>query len=231
MMRPKYYLRLFGQMNVKKSFVLFLIFFVIFIILSIIFLKKVAPIIKVACDSTAKSIGVKITEETVGELIQDVKYETLMNLTYNREGKIIAISANIVELNKLSSQIAYKIQEKLNNLGKVTIKVPMGEILGLSIFSGYGPDINIKLVPMGNIETKFNSEFKAEGINQTKHTIYMNINCIVTVVAPFIGDTVTCNSTLTIAETIIIGEIPGTYYNIQGIEGANKSGALEIMGD
>ena len=144
-------------------------------------------------------------------------------------GKIIAIHANIIELNKLSSEISYKIQEKLNNLDKVSVQIPIGRMIGLNIFSGYGPDINIKLVPMGNIETKFNTEFSSEGINQTKHTIYMNIQSIITVVAPFIGSSVSCSSTVTIAETIIVGDIPDTYYNIEGLEGAAESGIIDTF--
>ena len=228
-MRPKYYIRLFGQMNAKKPFVLFVIVLIIVIISSIYILRSITPTIKLACASKAKAIGVQITEETVKEIIENVEYESLMHITYNEQGKIIAISANIIELNKLSSEISYKIQEKLNNLDKVTVDVPIASILGVNIFAGYGPDINIKLVPLGNIETKFDTDFASEGINQTKHTIYMNIKSTITVVAPFIGSSIQCNSTVTIAETIIVGDIPSTYYNIEGLEEASGSGVLDAM--
>lgn len=228
-MRPKYYIRLFGQMNGKKSFVLFVVAILLIIISSVYLLNSITPAIEIACQSRAKAIGVQITEETVNEFIQNVEYETLMHITYNDQGKIIAISANIIELNKLSSQISYRIQEKLNNLDKVSVQIPITSMIGLNVFSGYGPDISIKLLPMGNIETKFETKFASEGINQTKHTIYMNILSSITVVAPFIGSSVECNSTVTIAETIIVGDIPDTYYNIEGLEEAAESGIIDTM--
>jgi len=228
-MRPKYYIRLFGQMNGKKSFVLFIIIILLIIISSVYLLNSITPAIEIACQSRAKAIGVQITEETVNEFIQNVEYETLMHITYNDQGKIIAISANIIELNKLSSQISYRIQEKLNNLDKVSVQLPITSMIGLNVFSGYGPDISIKLLPMGNIETKFETKFASEGINQTKHTIYMNILSNITVVASFIGSSVQCNSTVTIAETIIVGDIPSTYYNIEGLEDASEIGVLDAM--
>ena len=228
-MRPKYYMRLMGQMNYKKSFVLFLISIILLIISSVYILKKITPTIKIACESRAKAIGLQVTEETVNELIQDVDYDSLMNLKYNEQGRIIAINANITELNKLSSKIAYTIQEKLNNLERVVVRIPLGQLFGISLFSGYGPDMNIKLVPMGNIETTYNTEFTSQGINQTKHTIYLNIQSSITVVAPFIGSSVICNSTVTVAETIIIGDIPDTYYNIEGLENAAESGIIDTM--
>ena len=230
-MRPKYYLKLFGQMNHKKSFVLFCIILVIILVSSIYLIKKFIPIIEVTCESAAKAVGVKVTEETVNELIKDVDYNELMNISTNNDGKITSISANVVELNKIAANIAYMIQEKLNNMGKITVRLPIGELIGLNIFSGYGPDIDIKLMPLGNIETKFNSQFVSKGINQTKHTINMNVKSIITIVAPFIGTTVVCEREITIAETVIVGDIPTTYYNIEGIEEANKKGALEMMGE
>ncbi len=228
-MRPKYYIRLFGQMNGKKSFVLFVVTIILIIISSVYLLNSITPAIEIACQSRAKAIGVQITEETVNEFIQNVEYETLMHITYNEQGKIIAISANIIELNKLSSQISYRIQEKLNNLDKVSVQIPITSMMGLNVFSGYGPDISIKLLPMGNIETKFDTRFASQGINQTKHTIYMNIISNITVIAPFIGSRVQCNSTVTIAETIIVGDIPSTYYNIEGLEDAAESGIIDTM--
>jgi len=228
-MRPKYYIRLFGQMNAKKPFVLFIIAVLLIVISSIYLLNSITPAIKIACQSRAKAIGVQITEETVNEFIENVEYETLMNITYNDQGKIIAISANIIELNKLSSEIAYKIQEKLNKLDKVSVRIPITSMMGVNVLSGYGPDISIKLLPMGNIETKFDTKFASEGINQTKHTIYMNILSNITVVAPFIGSSIECNSTVTVAETIIIGDIPDTYYNIEGLQNASELGALDSM--
>lgn len=228
-MRPKYYIRLFGQMNGKKSFVLFVVAMLLIVISSVYLLNSITPAIEIACQSRAKAIGVQITEETVNEFIQNVEYETLMHITYNDQGKIIAISANIIELNKLSSQISYRIQEKLNKLDKVSVQIPITSMMGLNVFSGYGPDISIKLLPMGNIETQFETKFASEGINQTKHTIYMNIVSNITVIAPFIGSSVQCNSTVTVAETIIVGDIPSTYYNIEGLEGAAESGIIDTM--
>ena len=228
-MRPKYYIRLLGRMNLNKSFVLFFIGIILVVISSVFIIKKTTPTIKIACESKAKAIGVQVTEETVKEFIEGVEYESLMHVTYNEQGKIIAINANIIELNKLSSEISYRVQEKLNNINKVSVEIPIGTILGVNIFSGYGPSIKVKLVPMGNIESKFDTDFVSQGINQTKHTIYMNIQSTITVVAPFIGSSVKCNSTVTIAETIIIGDIPSTYYNIEDLKEATESGVADTF--
>ncbi len=230
-MRLKYYMRLFGQMNVKRSFVLLVVVISLLILAIAYILKSISPVIKVVCESSAKTIALKVTEETVNELITNVEYDSLMNVKYNEQGKIIAINANVINMNKLSSEISYKIQEKLSNLDKQTAEIPLGKIWGLDVFSGYGPTVKIKIIPVGNTETEYKTEFISEGINQTKHTIYLDIKSTVNIIAPFMTDSVTATSRVTVAETVVIGDIPEIYYNITGSEDGSKNLTLNGVND
>lgn len=228
-MRLKYYIRLFGQMYVRKSFVLIFFFMLVVSIAVICCIKSVTPVIEVACQSKAKAVALQITEETVKEFLNNVEYDSLINLAYNNEGKIVGINANIIQMNKLSSGIAYKIQEKLTNLEKVDVEIPLARLIGANVFAGYGPSIKVKIVPFGNIVADFKTDFVSEGINQTRHTIYIDISSTVTIVAPFNVNSVTAQSTVTVAETVIVGDIPETYYNIEGLTDAAEIGILDTM--
>ena len=228
-MRLKYYTRLFGQMYVRRSFVLFILFILVVTIGLIYSLKSITPVIEVACQSKAKAVALQITEETVKEFLGSVEYDSLINLTYNNEGKIVGIHANIIQMNKLSSGIAYKIQERLTNLEKVDVEIPLARLIGANVFSGYGPSIKVKIVPFGNIVADFKTDFESVGINQTRHTIYIDIASTVTIVAPFNIDSVTAKSVVTVAETVIVGDIPETYYNIEGLTDAAEMGILDGM--
>ena len=197
--------------------------------MGIVMLKRINPSIKVAWESRAKSVALGITNETVKEILKEAEHESLVNLTYNTEGKIVGINADIVEMNRLSSEIASAIQDKLTNLDDITIKIPVAKLLGLNIFSGYGPKIKIKLVPYGNTLAEFNTEFVSEGINQTRHTIYIDIASTVNVIIPFNVGAVTSVTRVTVAETVIVGDIPQTYYNIEGIKDASETGILDSM--
>lgn len=228
-MRLKYYTKLFGQMYVRKSFVLILFFLLVVSIVAMCCLKSIMPVIEVACQSKAKAIALQITEETVKEFLNNVEYDSLIKFTYNNEGKIVGINANIIQMNKLSSGIASKIQERLSNLEKVDVEIPFARLIGVNLFSGYGPSIRVKVVPFGNIVTDFKTDFVSEGINQTRHTIYIDIASTVTIIAPFNVDSVTATSTITVAETVIVGDIPDTYYNIEDLNDAANMGILDSM--
>ena len=78
------------------------------------------------------------------------------------------------------------------------------------------PKIDIKTVPAGSVDVKFKSEFISTGINQTKHSIILEVSTSVVVLAPFYTSTETFVNSIVVAETIIVGEIPSSYYDIDG---------------
>lgn len=219
-MRAKYYRRLARQMNFKGSFVFFLIAIIVILIIFLDLLKTIMPTVQTLCENKSKAIALQVTTETVKESTKDIEYNNLMNLYYDNQNKISGLSANVTRMNTLSAEISYKIQEKLEKITEETVTIPIGKILGWSIFSGFGPKVSIKIMPSGNVTADFRTEFVSEGINQTRHTIYIDVTTSVRTVAPFVSENKKFTTSLKIAETIIIGDIPQTYYNIleQGVD-------------
>ena len=70
------------------------------------------------------------------------------------------------------------------------------------------------------------SEFSSSGINQTLHRIYLQIECEVSILTPFKTIDEKIENQVLIAEAIIIGTTPNTYYNFEGVSMAD---ALEVM--
>ena len=95
------------------------------------------------------------------------------------------------------------------------ISIHLGSVLGNTVFSALGPEIHIKIENVGNVVTKLESEFISEGINQTMHRIYLNIECEATILTPYNTITQKIENQVLIAESVIIGNIPNTYYNIE----------------
>lgn len=89
-------------------------------------------------------------------------------------------------------------------------------------------DLGIKIVisPIGNVETDLRSEFTAQGINQTLHRVYLQIKCEVKILTPFNIITQSINNQVLLLENVIVGHIPNTYYNLEGID---KSDAMKLI--
>lgn len=79
---------------------------------------------------------------------------------------------------------------------------------------------------IGNIETDLKSEFRAAGINQTLHRIYLEIRCNVIILTPFQTIEEPVINQVLLAEGVIVGEVPNSYYNLEGI---SKDNALDII--
>lgn len=69
----------------------------------------------------------------------------------------------------------------------------------------------------GNIETRIESEFTAVGINQTMHRIYLNLYCSIGILTPFESVSRNVSSKVLLTETVIVGDVPTTYYNYDNL--------------
>ena len=106
------------------------------------------------------------------------------------------------------------------------MKLLFGSFTGIKLLAGRGPGIKIRISTVGNVETDLKSEFEAQGINQTLHRIYLQVKCVVSILTPFKDITKDIKNQVLIMENVIIGTVPNTYYNIEGI---NTNEALEFI--
>ena len=106
------------------------------------------------------------------------------------------------------------------------MKLLFGSFTGIKLLAGRGPGIKIRISTVGNVETDLKSEFEAQGINQTLHRIYLQVKCEVSILTPFKDITKDITNQVLIMENVIIGTVPNTYYNIEGI---NTNEALEFI--
>lgn len=108
----------------------------------------------------------------------------------------------------------------------MTYKQLFGSFTGFKLLAGRGPGVPIKISVIGNVETDLKSEFSAQGINQTLHRVYLQVECEVSILTPYSNITERIANQVLIAENVIVGKIPNTYYNLNGLD---KSNALDII--
>ena len=81
-------------------------------------------------------------------------------------------------------------------------------------------------MPAGNVTTELKSEFRSCGINQTIHRLYLEVECKISIITPYdIFEDSIINQVL-MCESVIVGQIPGTYYEFNN---ADENQALEIV--
>ena len=82
----------------------------------------------------------------------------------------------------------------------------------------YGPQIDVKILPGGNVSAIFKTEFASSGINQTVYRVYLDVKSNISIATPFVAKTSEITSYISIAEVVIVGGVPQTYYNLEGMK-------------
>ena len=86
-----------------------------------------------------------------------------------------------------------------------------GNFTGNSLLAGCGPNVKVKVIPIGTVKTDFKTEFVSAGINQTRHRVYLRVYCTMYVAAPLVGNEIVVNNGVVVAETVLIGDVPEFY--------------------
>lgn len=201
--------------------------FLVAIITSFSIWNFVNPIFETICKDKAKSEATIITNEETTKIIEKYNYDTFFTIQKDEKGSIQMINANVLKINQVTSDIAISIQKALDSNEKNKIYIYSGAITGIRFLSGTGPRIPLKIASVGNIDTDLKSEFISQGVNQTLHRVYLDIKANVSILSSFKTIESSIENQVLIAEHVIIGEIPSTYYNFNGME--NEEEALRMM--
>ena len=217
----------FKHEKIKSKIMVIISIFSIAILTAYIIINAINPIIDKNCSNIAKTIATNVSNEQTAKVMAKYKYEDLCNILKDNNGNIVMVSSNVISINEIISKITIGIQNKLNDISDSSFKMKLGSVTGIKFISGIGPDINIKMSTVGNIDTNLKSEFISSGINQTIHKIYLETKCNVSILTPFNTKEEVITNQILLAEAIIVGTTPETYYNFNG--GDTKDLALETM--
>lgn len=205
------------------------IIFILIIAFSVVklVLDAVLPIFNTLCENRAKSIATIISNEQATIVMTEHSYDELFTIEKDNNGNVVMIKANVVPINEIISDVANKIQEQIDQRGREDVEIALGSFTGFKLLAGRGPGIKIRISSIGNVETDLRSEFISKGINQTLHRVYLQVDCEVIILTPFHSISQKISNQVLLIENVIVGHIPDTYYNLEGLEG--QSDALEIM--
>lgn len=186
-------------------------------------LNYISPVFETMCEEKVKSIATIISNQQSTIIMNKYQYEELYTIEKDEAGNIVIIKSNVVPINNLISDLTENIQNEFNKLEKTQINIPLGNLFGTYFFSGVGPNIPAKVMISGTLDTEVKSEFISKGINQTLHRIYVNFDCNVKILTPIKNYSKMITNQVIIAEHVIVGNIPDTYYNLEGMNSSDDT--------
>lgn len=178
---------------------------------------RIRPIVK---NSAASVINVGITQiinKTVIDTLYNInpEYSDIVEVVFGPDGNITYLSLNNAKANMLKSTISKSITDAVSKNEARLMRIPWGTLTGSAILSGRGRFINLRITEFSYALIDIRSEFSAAGINQTRHSIILDITIKAHGYVAITHITTQVQTSLIVAETIIIGEVPNSYFNFQ----------------
>lgn len=210
---PQRWERIYKKKRHKKRLLAIgIALFLSIILLFFYFQHNVTQVLISISEATMRaSTTIAVNDAVYYTLSDELRYSDLVNINRDESGNIVAVAANPLKINKIARDTASISQSNLKNLSLNGIPIPLGALTGIEAFAGLGPSIQFRIIPVSSVSCGFSSTFESVGINQTKHSIYLNVIADISIVMPSRTENFAVVTDILIGESVIVGTVPDAY--------------------
>ncbi len=172
--------------------------------------------------SLAQTQVINSTSDLINDAIDvqieagNIQYDRIVYFEKDLNGRITALKTNMSEVNRLKTDILNIINDEILAIDTSELGIPMGSLILPEILSGRGPEIPVSIISIRNSDASFESKFTEAGINQTLQQLTMNVSVDVAILVLGKSESFTVTSQVVVAETIIVGDVPDTFFQNGG---------------
>lgn len=179
---------------------------------------RLRPVVAALARAQTQNTMAAVLERTVADDLaqRGVSYGDLVTIQRDGEGAITALTCDMASLNLLRAELVSQVLDTLDDAGQSTVRVPLGSLFDSELLWARGPSIRARVLAAGTVSAEFESEFSSAGVNQTMHRIWLDLSVPMTVLLPGGGVEAEVNTRLCVAETVIVGQVPETYLQLDG---------------
>lgn len=193
----------------KKRVLKFLCFFTAFVITFVSIYFSSDRIVVSLAEKTFDSIISSASYHAVDIIVEEkYRYSDLVDIKTDSSGNVGMIITDSYAVNKLAATAATKAYDYLSEKIEKGVEVPLGAFTGIRLISGFGAKVRMKVISVASVKCDFVSEFAQAGINQTRHSLYLNINCVVNVVTKTKTKKINDKITVLVFDNLIVGKVP-----------------------
>lgn len=157
------------------------------------------------------STTIAVNDAVFYTLSDEIRYDDLVSIQRDESGDILSVAANPLKINKIARDVSSISQSNLKNLSLNGIPIPLGALTGIEALAGLGPSIHFRIIPVSSVACGFSSTFQSVGINQTRHSIYLNVIADISIVMPSKTENFAVTTDILIGESVIVGAVPDAY--------------------
>lgn len=150
----------------------------------------------------------RIINNAVGDTLDDGYYGKLLEVSRSAEGKILSITTDTAEMNRLKYALTDNVLTALEKSENKRYHIPLGALTDMVMLSGMGPSVPFDILPYGGGKVDFRTSFTSAGVNQTLCEIYIDITADLYAVSPTFRVGATVTTSVVAERTVIVGEVP-----------------------
>ena len=186
---------------------------------------KLTRVTLALAQAQARTLAQNILGAAADAVVQDgIPYDELMIISRDDTGRVRLLQANTAAMNDLSARAGAAAEAYFAQTDEHTVQVPLGSMFGLTLLAGAGPGIDVKVLPVGSVSARFDTEFESAGINQTRHRILLTLTAVMRLVIPTGASIIETSKQVAVAESIIIGDVPDSFVDV-----ADEDDLLDLL--
>ncbi|MGQ9556834.1 MAG: sporulation protein YunB [Desulfurispora sp.] len=171
-------------------------------------------------------LATAVVNQAVQEELEagNYQYQDFINVHQDQQGRVVLMQANTVRMNMFATRVSLAVNRRLASLPQQTVMLPLGLITGLTWLADYGPRLAVRILPAGELRVSWQDKFEAVGINQTRHVLALCLVTDIKLVAPVWNETVPLTTTVPVAESVVVGDVPRVYLGLPGWQTLEPAG-------
>lgn len=187
-------------------------------VLLVVFRSRYHDTIRSLAETQIRNSTSDLINDAIDKQIEigNIQYDRIVYFEKDLNGRITALKTNMSEVNRLKTSILNIINDEILALDTDDLGIPLGSLFLPEILSGRGPGIPVHIISIRNSDAGFESRFTEAGINQTLQQLTMNVSVDVAILVLGRTESFTVSSQVVVAETIIVGQVPDTFFQTGG---------------
>lgn len=177
---------------------------------------RLRPVLEAKASSQATNLMEQAIDIAVDNCLQenDMTYGDFVTIMTDSAGKVTSLTSNTAANSRFKRQVVEAVTRQLSSLDSDALGVPLGTLTGQPLLLGAGPSVRVKVDSVGDVTADYANSFTSAGVNQTLHRVCLEITATVHLFLPGEILPLSVNSSVCVAETVIVGETPDTYLNL-----------------
>lgn len=181
----------------------------------------VAETLYAASEAQVRSLTSSVVNDAVLTTLQwnGASYDSVVRVERDGEGNVVSITADAQSVNLIARQAVSLSMANLNAACAEGVQVPLGAFTGIGLLAGTGPEVTFRILPVGTVTCALSSSLTSAGINQSLHSLSLEVTAAVEIVLPTGSRDVSTVTDVLLCESVIVGKVPDVLFGTSLLEG------------